>query len=187
MPFGAVSRTDLSLTTGLSTSSLSAWSSAEGQTIAWRVSAEVTTSRTARSAGSARPPARAWPCYHAKQPCWLPRAVGQASADARARPADERSTADAKRAGRKPGASCAAALDNTGRPRRARCGPGGSQRCGHNPLDFDGHSEVANGFVSVPRYSLTGRPRPGPVVPLRSHFLHMAAHLSDGRGRNRAR
>jgi hypothetical protein len=28
--------------------------------------------------------------------------------------------------------------------------PGGSPRCGHNPLD--GHSEVANGFVSVPRY-----------------------------------
>jgi hypothetical protein len=78
-------------------------------------------SRTARRAGSPRPPPRAWPGHDAKQPCWLPRAVGQASADARARPADERLTADGKRAGRKLGASCAAALDNTGRPRRARC------------------------------------------------------------------
>jgi riboflavin biosynthesis pyrimidine reductase len=33
----------------------------------------------------------------------------------------------------------------------------------------------------------SGRPRPGPVVPLRSHLLHTAAHLSAGRGRNRAR
>jgi hypothetical protein len=115
----------LRLTTGLLTSSLSASSSAEGQSIAWRAPAEVTMSRTARRAGSPRPPARAWPGHDAKQPCWLPRAVGQASADARARPADERLTADGKRAGRKPGASCAAALDNTGRPRRARCARAG--------------------------------------------------------------
>jgi hypothetical protein len=49
----------LRLTTGLLTSSLSASSSAEGQSIAWRAPAEVTMSRTARRAGSPRPPARA--------------------------------------------------------------------------------------------------------------------------------
>jgi hypothetical protein len=54
MPFGGVSRTDLRLTTALLTSSSSALSSAESQSIAWRAPSWVTSSHRAQRGVSAR-------------------------------------------------------------------------------------------------------------------------------------
>jgi hypothetical protein len=127
MPFGGVSRTDLRLTTALLTSSSSASSSAESQSIAWRAPSWVTSSRTVRSAGVS---ARARSSFALSRPANTTSlgspAAGQSPADARARPTDESLTADAKRAGRDPGARRPPPFDNPGRPRRA-----GSARAGH--------------------------------------------------------